>query len=211
MRWDWSRVLDTQPPKVRVTKRCAASRPADGSSAEAPSLARRKNDLALPRELSAYQLHMKKAMAELKSSSPDMSAKERFAEAVRLWNVQKKIAASKATMKQGRERARERQRNAPPPDPEEGMFVTAPRKRPAAAPRRSAGSTTIPLGTTLSAEQRRQLADYNPARNATTLRSRARMHMLRGKSFKEAVGLAEGRDAREVRPVARPATARRPP
>jgi hypothetical protein len=36
-------------------------------------------------------------MAELKSSSPDMSAKERFAEAVRLWNVQKKIAASKAT------------------------------------------------------------------------------------------------------------------
>jgi hypothetical protein len=40
---------------------------------------------------------MKKVMAELKSSSPDMSAKERFAEAVRLWNVQKKIAASKAT------------------------------------------------------------------------------------------------------------------
>eukprot|EP01047_Picozoa_sp_COSAG01_P027441 COSAG01_NODE_1810_length_9181_cov_22.033142_8_plen_97_part_00 len=64
LRWDWSRTLDTQPPKVRVKKRCAASRPADGSSAEAPSLARRKNDLALPRELSAYQLHNQKKQSQ---------------------------------------------------------------------------------------------------------------------------------------------------
>ena len=63
-------------------------------------------------------------------------------------------------------------------------------------------------GARLSSQQKQQLASYNPRRrDADKLRRRAQMHMLRGKSFDEAVLLAEGRDASELNPRARPATA----
>lgn len=212
--WDWSGKLETLPEKKRVSKRCEASRPADGSSDKVPRLGlpkKRKvddDDLDVPRELTAHQQHMRTTMARLKQDSPGMSAKERFTEATRLWNLGKKKKLSASQIAQMREAQLERLRNPPKPrDPMEDMFVPAPRrKQPAAAA--STGSSAIPRGARLSSQQKQQLASYNPRRrDADKLRRRAQMHMLRGKSFDEAVLLAEGRDASELNPRARPATA----
>jgi hypothetical protein len=175
-----------------VTKRCKASMPPDGrSDAPAMALPKSKNadaDLALPRELSVYQIHMKQTLAELKSSEPELTAKERFTEAVRRWNRDKRISADQAQ----RRRARER-RKANPPAPISNQpieFQTAPRKRTAAASRASAPSRIGKLKK-LSATEKQQIEDYNPRRNRERLKKSIRMHMMRGLSFNEARKRAE--------------------
>eukprot|EP01047_Picozoa_sp_COSAG01_P107635 COSAG01_NODE_36624_length_514_cov_36.159036_1_plen_115_part_00 len=90
------------------------------------------DDLAFPRKLSVYQQHIQSTLAQLKSSEPDMSAKERFTEAVRLWNRSKNIKKTQASIERGRQ-ARKRRAANPLPASEPIEFQTAPRKRTAAA------------------------------------------------------------------------------
>jgi hypothetical protein len=192
--YNYDRQLQQYVQKKVVTKRCMASKPPDGRS-DAPTMAlpKTKNadaDLALPRELSAYQIHMKQTLAELKSSKPDMSPKERFTEAVRLWNRNKRVSADQVQ----RRRARERRKANPlaPVRNEPIDFQTAPRKRTAAAtPSRASAPSRIGKLQSLTAAQKKQVDEYNPRRNKDKLKRAVRMHMMRGLSFNEARKRAE--------------------
>jgi hypothetical protein len=190
--YNYDRQLQQYVQKKVVTKRCKASMPPDGRS-DAPAMALPKSkdpddDLALPRELSAYQIHMKQTLAQLKSSMPDMSAKERFTEAVRLWNRNKRVSADQVQ----RRRARKRRAANPLPASEPIEFQTAPRKRTAAAaPRRASAPSRIGKLQSLTASQKKQVDEYSPRRNKDKLKRAVRMHMMRGLSFNEARKRAE--------------------
>eukprot|EP01047_Picozoa_sp_COSAG01_P032991 COSAG01_NODE_2408_length_7751_cov_34.543779_2_plen_305_part_00 len=190
--YNYDSQLQQYVQKKVVTKRCKASMPPDGRSfAPAMALPKSKDpdaDLALPRELSAYQIHMKQTLAQLKSSMPDMSPKERFTEAVRLWNRNKRVSADQVQ----RRRARERRKANPLPASQPIEFQTAPRKRTAAAtPSRASASSRIGKLKKLSATEKQQIEDYNPRRNRERLKKSIRMHMMRGLSFNEARKRAE--------------------
>eukprot|EP01047_Picozoa_sp_COSAG01_P061418 COSAG01_NODE_7670_length_3104_cov_30.820632_1_plen_262_part_00 len=191
--WDWSAVL-TDGEKTRVSKSCRKA-PGTGGVSEAPRGALPKikdadDDLRLPRKLSAYQQHMSSTIRELKSSKPELSAKQRFKEAVRSWNRDKRISADKAQRRRARER---RKANPLAPAPNEPIqFQTAPRKRTAAAtPRRASAPSHIGKLKKLSATEKQQIEDYNPRRNREKLKKSIRMHMMRGLSFNEARKRAE--------------------
>jgi hypothetical protein len=192
--YNYDSQLQQYVQKKVVTKRCKASMPPDGrSDAPAMALPKSKNadaDLALPRELSAYQIHMKQTLVQLKSSMPDMSAKERFTEAVRLWNRNKRVSADQVQRRRARER---RKANPLAPVPNEPIdFQTAPRKRTAAAtPNRASAPPRIGKLQSLTASQKKQVDEYNPRRNKDKLKRAVRMHMMRGLSFNEARKRAE--------------------
>eukprot|EP01047_Picozoa_sp_COSAG01_P041703 COSAG01_NODE_3594_length_5897_cov_18.786651_3_plen_312_part_00 len=189
--WDWTTVIK-DGKKSRVSKSCRKA-PGTGEVSEAPRGALPKSkdaddDLVLPRKLSAYQIHMKQTLAELKSSEPELTAKERFTEAVRRWNRDKRISADKAQRRRARER---RKANPLAPAPNEPIeFQTAPRKRTAAASRASAPSRIGKLQS-LTTAQKRQIDSYSPRRNRQRLKQAVRMHMQRGYSFAEARKRAE--------------------
>eukprot|EP01047_Picozoa_sp_COSAG01_P048892 COSAG01_NODE_4795_length_4739_cov_16.309267_2_plen_311_part_00 len=191
--YNYDRQLQEYVQKKVITKRCKASMPPDGRS-DAPAMALPKSkdpddDLALPRKLSAYQQHMQSTLAELKSS--DMSAKERFTEAVRLWNRSKNIKKTQASIERGRQ-ARKRRAANPLPASEPIEFQTAPRKRTAAAtPRRSSAPSRIGKLQSLTASQKKQVDEYSPRRNKDKLKRAVRMHLMRGLSFNEARKRAE--------------------
>jgi hypothetical protein len=189
--WDWTTVI-TDGEKVRISKRCKKA-PGTGQVADAPAGAlpkpkKVKDDLDLPREVTSYQKHMSATIQELKSSNPDMSAKERFKEAVRLWNRGKNVSKTRAEIKRGQQ-ARKRRKPLPPSEPIE--FQTAPRKKQAkaAAPTRSAPVTG--KLTKLTEAQKRQIDQYNPRCNTDRLKKAVRMHMMRGLSFEQARKRAE--------------------
>ena len=142
--WDWTTVI-TNGEKSRISKRCRKA-PGTGQVAEAPAGALPKprkavDDLDVPRELTTYQKHMSDTIRELKSSNPGMSAKDRFKEAVRLWNRSKNITKTRAEIERGRQ-ARKRRAANPLPPSEPIEFQTAPRKKQTqkAAPERSAAA-----------------------------------------------------------------------
>lgn len=190
--WDYSTLL-TDGEKSRVGKRCREA-PGVGEVATAPAgaLPKRKrvrDDLDVPPALTSYQQHMSDTIKQLKSSDPDMTAKERFAEAVRRWNRDKKISADKAM----RRRARQQRKAAgPQPASEPIEFQTAPRKKPQkAAPKRAPSRMVSGKLRPLTAAQKRQIEQYNPRRNKQRLKSAVRIHMQRGLSFEEARKRAE--------------------
>eukprot|EP01049_Picozoa_sp_SAG25_P005460 SAG25_NODE_375_length_8919_cov_7.676644_4_plen_307_part_00 len=192
--YNYDRQLQQYVQKKVVTKRCKASMPPDGrSDAPAMALPKSKNadaDLALPRELSVYQIHMKQTLAELKSSEPELTAKERFTEAVRRWNRDKRVSADQVQRRRARER---RKANPLVPAPNEPIeFQTAPRKRTAAAtPSRASAPSRIGKLQSLTAAQKKQVDEYSPRRNKDKLKRAVRMHMMRGLSFNEARKRAE--------------------
>eukprot|EP01047_Picozoa_sp_COSAG01_P108672 COSAG01_NODE_37590_length_501_cov_1.639303_1_plen_153_part_01 len=119
-----------------------------------------------------------------------MSSKERFTEAVRLWNRDKRISADQVQRRRARER---RKANPLAPAPNEPIqFQTAPRKKQAAAaPSRASAPSRIGKLKKLSATEKQQIEDYNPRRNRERLKKSIRMHMMRGLSFNEARKRAE--------------------
>jgi hypothetical protein len=192
--WDWTTVI-TDGEKVRISKRCKKA-PGTGQVADAPAGAlprpkKVKDDLDLPRELTTYQKHMSDTIRELKSSNPGMSAKDRFKEAVRLWNRSKNVSKTRAEIRRGQQ-ARKRRAANPLPESEPIEFQTAPRKKQAkaAAPKRSAAAPVGKLQA-LTTAQKRQIDQYNPRRNKQRLKSAVRIHMQRGASFEEAKQRAE--------------------
>jgi hypothetical protein len=191
--WDWTTVI-TDGEKVRISKRCKKA-PGTGQVADAPAGAlprpkKVKDDLDLPRELTTYQKHMSDTIRELKSSNPGMSAKDRFKEAVRLWNRGKNVSKTRAEIRRGQQ-ARKRRAANPLPESEPIEFQTAPRKKQAAAPTRSAAAPVTGKLTKLTDAQKRQIDQYNPRRNPDRLKKAVRMHMMRGLSFEQARKRAE--------------------
>jgi hypothetical protein len=124
--WDWTTVI-TDGEKVRISKRCRKA-PGTGQVAEAPAGALPKpkkavDDLDVPRELTSYQKHTSDTIRELKSSNPGMSAKDRFKEAVRLWNRSKNITKTRAEIERGRQ-ARKRRDAENPMDAAQRTYLT---------------------------------------------------------------------------------------
>ena len=189
--WDWSTVL-TDGEKPRVSQSCRKA-PGTGEVSTAPRGAlpkpkKIKDDLDVPRQLTGYQQHMSDTIRELKSSKPELSGKDRFKEAIRLWNRNTRISADKAM----RQRARERQKANPQPASEPIEFQTAPRKKTAApTPRQKSPLKRIGKLKKLSAAEKQQIEDYNPRRNRQRLKRAIRMHMMRGLDFNEAKKRAE--------------------
>ena len=71
----------------RATRKCLGSR-TPGSNAEPPKAILTRANRGPPRKPSAYNLHIKEQMAQNREAIP--THKERFANAVRLWNAKKR-------------------------------------------------------------------------------------------------------------------------
>lgn len=192
--WNWGTVLTQQGQKQRVSKRCRRA-PGIGEVSEAPAgaLPKPRNDLDVPRPLSTYQQHMSNTMRRLKTSQPDMSHKERFAEAVRLWRREKNIARTKASIERGRQMRQERdaRRARQPAASDDIETVPAPRKRAAARPRRTEPRGTIRDRSQLTPAQERAIREYNPRRNRQRLKQAVRINMMQGMPFEQARRRAE--------------------